>query len=95
MDEFCLLVAIPRLRAPAKYDRFSVWCLNPGVILKIRPKSYFHEGRRMSAQRNFDTPPKNWGIFKVVPPRHGRTQLRIYDLFFVRGFVVCTTFVQP
>ncbi len=30
MDEFCLLVAIPCLRAPAKYDRFSVWCLNPG-----------------------------------------------------------------
>ncbi len=30
MDEFCLLVAIPRLRAPAKYDRLSVWCLNPG-----------------------------------------------------------------
>ncbi len=42
----------------------------------------------MSAQRNFDTPPKNWGIFMVVPPRHGRTQRRIYDLFFVRGFVV-------
>jgi hypothetical protein len=47
----------------------------------------------MSAQRNFDTPPKNWGIFMVVPPWHGRTQWRIYDLFFVRGFVVCTTFV--
>ncbi len=65
------------------------------VILKIRPKSYFQEGRRMSAQRNFDTPPKNWGIFRVVPPRHGCTQRRIYDLFFVRGFVVCSTFVQP
>ncbi len=58
------------------------------VILKIRPKLYFHEGRCMSAQRNFDTPPKNWGIFRVVPPWHGRTQRRIYDLFFVRGFVV-------
>jgi hypothetical protein len=34
----------------------------------------------MSAQRNFDTPPKNWGIFIVVPPRHRRTQRRIYDL---------------
>ncbi len=63
MGKFCLLVAIPCLRAPAKYDRFSVWCLNPVVILKIRPKSYFHEGRRMSAQRNFDSPPKNWGIY--------------------------------
>ena len=51
------------------------------VILKIQPKSYFHEGRRMSSQRNFDTPPKNWGIFRVVPPRHGRTQRRIYNLF--------------
>ncbi len=64
-------------------------------ILKIRPKSYFREGRRMSAQRNFDTPPKNLGIFRVVTPRHGRTQRRIYDLFFVRGFLVCTTFVRP
>ncbi len=53
------------------------------VILKIRPKLYFHEGRRMSAQRNFDTPPKNWGIFRVVPPRHGRTQHHIYDLFLL------------
>jgi hypothetical protein len=31
MDDFCLLVAIPRLREPAKYDRFSVWFLNPGL----------------------------------------------------------------
>ncbi len=30
MDKFCLLVAIPSLRAPAKFDRFSVWFLNPG-----------------------------------------------------------------
>jgi hypothetical protein len=30
MDKFRLLVAIPCLRAPAKYDRFSVWCLNTG-----------------------------------------------------------------
>ncbi len=63
------------------------------VILKIRPKSYFHERRSMSAQRNFDTPARNWGVFRVVPPSHGRTQRRIYDLFFVRGFLVCTTFV--
>jgi hypothetical protein len=30
MDKVRLLVAIPRLREPAKYDRFSVWFLNPG-----------------------------------------------------------------
>ncbi len=45
-----------------------------GVILKIRPKSYFHKGHRMSAQRNFDTPPKKLGCFwgGFTPP--GRKQ---------------------
>ena len=45
MDKFRLRVAIPRLRAPAKYDRFSVWCCNGATNLwtikinSLTPKS--------------------------------------------------------
>ncbi len=68
---------------PTNLDRCSVWFLNPGIILQIWPKSYFHERHSMSAQRNFDAPAKNWGIFRVVPPRGGWTQHYIYDLFLL------------
>jgi len=46
--------------------------------------SYFYDGRRTSIQRNLNTPPKKPGYFYGSCTRPGRTQGRIYDLFFVR-----------
>ncbi len=48
--------------ACSEQNHSSVLCyLN--VILKIRPKLYFHEGHHLSIQRNSDTPPKKLGYF--------------------------------
>ena len=91
MDKFCLLVAIPCLRAPAKYDRFSVWCIYPGVYLKIRPMSYFHDGNLYDCTEELCHPSPKPGCFWSFFTPPGRTQRRIYDLFFVRVFLICTT----
>ena len=52
--------------------------------------SYFHKGNR----RNSDTPSKKLGCFDGVSLPPDRTQRRIYDLFFVRAFAICTTVTE-
>jgi hypothetical protein len=54
------------------------------VTLKIQPKLYFHEGHRMSIHRNFDTPPKNWGIFRVVVRAQDAHRV-VFTTFFLLG----------
>ncbi len=64
--------------------------LNHRFYLKIRPMSYFHDGNLYDCAEELCHPSPKQGCFWSFFTPPGRTQRRIYDLFFVRVFLICT-----